>query len=71
MEAIVVDITTEDLRELGFYAVKTLIPEAQPLNFGPARYLSGPRLYQVPARLGYTGGLTGEAGLNPLPHPFP
>jgi ribosomal protein S12 methylthiotransferase accessory factor len=71
MEAIVIDITTEDLRELGFYAVKTLIPEAQPLNFGPARYLSGPRLYQVPARLGYTGGLTGEAGLNPLPHPFP
>jgi ribosomal protein S12 methylthiotransferase accessory factor len=71
METIVVDITADDIRELGFVAAKVLVPEAQPLNFGPTRYLSGPRLYQVPSRLGYTSGLTYESGLNPLPHPFP
>lgn len=71
MEAIVVDITADDIRELGFVAAKVIVPEAQPLNFGPTRYLSGPRLYEVPAKLCYTGGLTHESNLNPLPHPFP
>ncbi len=71
LEVLVADLTTPEIRELGYYAVKVLVPQAQPLNFGKMRYLSGPRLYEVPARLGYAPGLTNESELNPLPHPFP
>jgi ribosomal protein S12 methylthiotransferase accessory factor len=55
--------TTRDLREIGFEAVRVLVPAAQPLFFGEPYF--GERAESVPAALGF----------EPLPgrehHPFP
>lgn len=71
MEAVVVDITVPEVAELGYRVVKVLIPQAQPLSFGPLRHVSGPRLYELPVKLGYRSSPLSESQLNPLPHPFP
>lgn len=70
LEVIVVDLTTPDVDGLGFKVVKVLIPGMQPIDFGPWRHLGGPRLYEVPARLGYHRP-SGPHELNLFPHPFP
>ena len=70
LEVIVVDLTTSDVEGLGFKVVKVLIPGMQPIDFGPWQRLGGPRLYEVPARLGYSAA-SGPQELNLFPHPFP
>ena len=68
-EAIVVDITTDEARQVGMHVVKALIPEAMPLSFSHhARYLATPRLYQAPRAMGLT--VHDEAGINPVRQPF-
>jgi ribosomal protein S12 methylthiotransferase accessory factor len=70
LEAIYVDVTTPDVRSLGFRVVRTVIPGMQPLdNDHRYRHLGGRRLLSVPPRLGYPAP-TPEM-LNPDPHPFP
>ncbi|MEK7085070.1 MAG: YcaO-like family protein [Patescibacteria group bacterium] len=56
------------LKELGYHAVKVIIPDLIPLYLRETRAnLNGRRLREVPQRLGYN-----EAAFpNPLPHPFP
>ena len=69
-EAIVVDITTDEARQVGMHVIKALIPEAMPLSFSHhARYLATPRLYQAPRAMGLT--VHDEAGINPVRQPFP
>jgi ribosomal protein S12 methylthiotransferase accessory factor len=72
LKAYVVDVTSPDVAELGFHVVKTLVPGLQQLyadnNF---RALGSPRLYEVPARMGFRAGRIQESELNPDPHPFP
>ncbi len=62
MDVIAVDLTTPDVRELGFYAVRVIVPQLQPLN-GDYRYraLGGKRLHTY----------RGLEKCNPFPHPFP
>ena len=68
-KAIVVDITTDEARQVGMHVVKALIPEAMPLSFSHhARYLATPRLYQAPRAMGLT--VHDEAGINPVRQPF-
>ena len=68
-EAIVVDITTDEARQVGMHVIKALIPEAMPLSFSHhARYLATPRLYQAPRTMGLT--VHDEAGINPVRQPF-
>ena len=68
-EAIVVDITTDEARQVGMHVVKALIPEAMPLSFSHhARYLATPRLYEAPRAMGLT--VHDEAGINPVRQPF-
>ena len=68
-EAIVVDITTDEARQVGMHVIKALIPEAMPLSFSHhARYLATPRLYQAPRAMGLT--VHDEAGINPVRQPF-
>lgn len=67
-DIIVVDVTTEDVAELGFCVTKVLIPNFQPLTLAP-EFLGGKRLYDVPPKLGYVG--LAEEELNQFPHPFP
>jgi ribosomal protein S12 methylthiotransferase accessory factor len=70
LEAIAVDLTTPEIRELGFHAPKVLVPGLAPLT---ARHslpaLATPRYKDVPLRLGLTDCI--HQGWNPAPHPFP
>jgi len=71
LDIIVVDITTDDIRDIGFYVVRVIIPDMQPLNPNyNYRFLGGKRLYEVPKIIGYKKNSTTEEELNPLPHPF-
>jgi ribosomal protein S12 methylthiotransferase accessory factor len=67
-EAIAVDLTTDELRDAGLWAVRVIMPQPVPVSFvHRARYLGTPRLYQYPKRFGIE--LT-EADVNPGPMPF-
>lgn len=68
-EAVVVDITTDEARQVGMHVVKALIPEAMPLSFSHhARYLATPRLYEAPRAMGLT--VHAEEDVNPVRQPF-
>ena len=68
---IVIDLTTDDVSELGFTVVRAVIPGFHPLHVGYGlRALGGSRLWRVPQELGYPG-ITPESGDNPAPHPYP
>ncbi|HVS07139.1 MAG TPA: YcaO-like family protein [Candidatus Dormibacteraeota bacterium] len=70
-EVLAVDLTTDDVGELGFRVVKTFVPLAQSLEGDHThRFLGGSRLREVPRKLGYPakGDL---ASFNPDPHPYP
>ena len=68
-EAVVVDITTDEARQVGMHVVKALVPEAVPLSFSHhARYLATPRLYEALRAMGLTAH--DEAGINPVRQPF-
>lgn len=63
LSPIVVHTTPRDLAQIGFYAVRVIIPEAQPLFTGTAYF--GTRAETVPGELGF------EPKLDADPHPFP
>lgn len=73
LEVIVVDITTEDMRELGWHVVRVLVPGLVPMHGNHNRpFLGVPRLMQIADKLGWAeNGWDPDAGLNPHPHPFP
>lgn len=67
---LIVDVTSEDVRSLGLWVFRALIPGFHPLFIGhQVRALGGTRLWEVPQKLGYPG-LRRERGDNPVPHPF-
>ncbi len=67
-EVLVVDITTDEARQVGMHVVKVLVPEAVPLSFiHSERYLATARLYTAPAAMGH--GSHGEEAINPEPQP--
>jgi ribosomal protein S12 methylthiotransferase accessory factor len=69
MEAIAVDLTTDEARRAGFWVVRVIIPSLQPLSFHyRTRYLGHPRLYEAPQAMGFP--VRAEADLNPWPQPF-
>ena len=65
LEAIVVDVTSPDIRESGLHVVRAIIPGAQPLFFGKGlqRLSARAMLGQYPDRA--------MGGINLHPHPFP
>lgn len=66
-EVYVVDLTTDDVRQLGTTVVRVLVPGLQHLSgVHRHRYLGSRRLAEVAARLGIT-----SAPDNPFPHPLP
>jgi len=68
---LLVDVTTSDVRELGFSVVRAILPGFHPLALGFSyRARGGQRLYKVPQKLGHKG-ITRESGENPIPHPYP
>lgn len=70
LDAIWIDVTTEDVAPLGFHVIRTVMPGMQPLD-NDHRYphLGGSRRITVPASLGRQ--LMTESAINPAPHPFP
>lgn len=70
-DAVLVDLTTPDVAELGLSVARVVAPGLHPLQMGHSnRALGGQRLYRVPQRLGYPGLAPGDDD-NPNPHPFP
>ena len=63
LRAFAARLTTRDLESLGFEAVRTLVPSAQPLFTGDPFF--GDRAREVPESLGF------EPRLEREPHPFP
>jgi len=71
LEALVVDLTMEDVKQTGHNVVRVIVPEMQPLaEDHNMRFLGVRRLYEVPRRLGYRQEITNEESINPFPHPF-
>lgn len=72
LRAYLVDVTSQDVREAGFFVGRAVIPECQPLYLGTGvKYLGGRRLYDVPVRAGLRKMQRSELELNQIPHPFP
>jgi len=64
-----VDVTSPDVAAQGLWTTRALMPGAQPLdNDHRNRHLGGPRLLEVPRRMGLDVSVE---TLNPDPHPFP
>lgn len=64
------DITTPDVRQLGFFSIKIFIPQLiQLAGAYPFYFLGGERLYTVPREMGYKSN--DYHHLNKYPHPFP
>lgn len=64
------DLTTPDVRQLGFYSIKVFIPQLiQLAGSYPFYFLGGKRLYTVPKKMGYKSNDYNH--LNKYPHPFP
>lgn len=64
------DLTTPDIRQIGFYSIKVFIPQLIALSGAyPLYYSGGKRLYEVPGKMGFES--RDYDNLNPYPHPFP
>jgi ribosomal protein S12 methylthiotransferase accessory factor len=68
-EVVVVDMTTDEARQVGATVVRVLVPQLMPLSFvHRARYLGHPRLYRAPAAMGHP--VHGESDINSNLQPF-
>ncbi|MGE5580725.1 MAG: YcaO-like family protein [Bacillota bacterium] len=71
-DVIAVDVTTPDIREVGFHVVRVLVPGLQPMDMDHNyRYLGGKRLYEAPLAMGCFNRRRSPEEMNPVPHPFP
>ncbi len=69
MQALAVDLTTDEALRAGLRVVRVIVPELQPLSLHSAvQYRAHPRLYNAPARMGYIPN--DEMHLNTYPQPF-
>jgi ribosomal protein S12 methylthiotransferase accessory factor len=68
MEAIAVDLTTDELRDVGLWVVRVIVPELLPVSFvHRARYLGTPRLYNYAAYSGFKGFTEEQVSECPIP----
>jgi ribosomal protein S12 methylthiotransferase accessory factor len=65
LEAIVVDVTSPDIAEIGLSVVRVILPGAQPLFFGRGLHRISNRARQLPYRD------RAAPGINLHPHPYP
>jgi ribosomal protein S12 methylthiotransferase accessory factor len=69
MDAIAVDLTTQELREVGLWVVRVIVPELVPMSFvHRARFLGASRIYEQARRRG--AGATREEDVNSGPIPM-
>jgi len=68
-DAIVVDITTDEVRDAGLWVVRVVTPGLLPMStIHRARFLGHSRLYAYPEWAGF--GTRVESDVNPAPQPF-
>lgn len=68
-ELIAVDLTTDESKSHGMYAVKVIAPSLMPLSFAyRSRFLGTERLYSAPLKMGY--GIKTEQDITKDPQPF-
>ncbi|MCP4663203.1 MAG: TOMM precursor leader peptide-binding protein [bacterium] len=72
LEVLVVDLTPPELKELGLWVVKALVPGTYPMNFD-SRWpqLGGRRIREVPVDLGLLDAPLAFEQFHRVPHPFP
>lgn len=69
IEAVAVDLTTDELDRNGLRAVRVVIPQLMPLSYATrARFLAHPRLFDYAEAIGMKGFSADM--VNPLPQPF-
>ena len=71
LTAVAVDLTPDDIAQVGFRVVRVLIPELVYLSLPSAPFAGNRRLYEVPKKMGYRQEILTEEDLNPMPHPYP
>ncbi len=68
---IAIDLTTDDVRDVGMAVARVVVPGFNPLFMGHRiRALAGRRLWSVPAKLGLPHAFR-DGKDNPAPHPYP
>ena len=69
MDVVAVDLTTDELREMGIWVVRVVIPGLMPMgSVQCGRFLGHRRLYDYPRAAGH--GVLTEDDINPAPQPF-
>ena len=68
-QPIVIDLTPEEIRFLGFHVLKVLIPGFVDLGWRNLYFLGSERIYRIPSEYGFSAKR--EEELNTFPHPFP
>ena len=72
LEVLCVDLTTEDVRELGMHVVKMIVPGTVQLPRSEnERLITSKRIYETPVKLGLRAEPLSPQLLNCSPHPFP
>lgn len=69
MDAVAVELTTDEALDVGFRVVRTIVSGLMPLSFARrAQFRAHPRLYDAPLRMGLRAHA--ESALNDDPQPF-
>jgi ribosomal protein S12 methylthiotransferase accessory factor len=72
MDVLAVDLTPPEIKELGLWVVKTLVPGTYPMNFDSRwPHFGGQRISGVPAELGLIERPLRFQEFQRVPHPFP
>ncbi|WP_435923551.1 YcaO-like family protein [Paenibacillus sp. DYY-L-2] len=72
LEVLCVDVTTDDVRQLGLHVVKMIVPGTVQLpRSEKERLITSDRIYRTPMELGLRSGPIKPEDLNNSPHPFP
>jgi ribosomal protein S12 methylthiotransferase accessory factor len=72
LQVVATDLTPVDVQECGFYVVRVMIPECEPLEGDHLiPFLGGQRWREVPYRLGLVSSKPTVGSINPYPHPYP
>lgn len=70
-EVLIVDVTPDDIAELGVRVVRGILPGFQPIHFGSDQARLGhSRLFTAPHRWGLRDRVAQRTDLNPDPHPL-
>jgi|GEM_PF-3524985 len=72
LQVFVVDLTPPEIKELGLWTVKALIPGTYPMNFDSRwPHFGGVRMRNAPVAAGLRADAVPFEELNRVPHPFP